>query len=75
MSALSCAFERLSNIGVGILLLLIGLGFTVIGVTVLPVIGLLFAAPAFIAGFVFLLAPKSRTCSLIVDRTRSYLTR
>ena len=62
MPSLNCRFERLSNFSIGIVLILIGLGFVVIGVTIIPVFGLLIAAPLFIAGVLFIKAHRSQEC-------------
>lgn len=59
-----CLFERSSHLGVGLVLLLIALGFSVIGVTVLPVLGLIVAAPVFLMSFFFFTAQRSRECVL-----------
>jgi hypothetical protein len=62
MNKIDCQFERASHIGVAIALLLIAIGFTVIGISLLPVIGLVFAIPVYIASFFFLTARRSREC-------------
>jgi hypothetical protein len=62
MSRIDCFFERFSNWGVGAALLLGGLGFLVIGLTILPVIGLLIAVPVAALGLVFIFAQRSKEC-------------
>ncbi len=64
MNSSNCAFERVSNVAVGALLLLIGLGFSVIGVTILPFVGLLVALPVLGLSGLFLSAQRSKECSL-----------
>lgn len=64
MRKIDCQFERISHLGVAICLLFIGMGFSLIGVTVLPIIGLVLAAPIYIASFFFLAAPRSRECTI-----------
>jgi len=64
MKRLNCFFERFSNIGVGSLLLLIGLGFVVITVTILPPFGLLVAVPVMGLATSFFFARRSRECRL-----------
>lgn len=64
MNKIDCLFERASHIGVAIALLFIAMGFTVVGVSVLPLIGLVFAIPIYVASFFFLTARRSRECLL-----------
>jgi len=58
MKALDCKLERVSNAMVGAILIFIGLIFTLLGLTVIPLIGLLIAIPAF-AIVVFLCWPRA----------------
>jgi len=64
MKSLSCYFERVSNLGAGLFLLLLGLAFVVIGITVLPVLGFIVAIPIFLGSFYFLRAHLSDECQL-----------
>ncbi|MDB4441834.1 hypothetical protein N9219_00270 [bacterium] len=48
MKALDCKLERVSNAMLGAILIIIGLVFTILGITVIPIIGLLFALAAFV---------------------------
>lgn len=48
-----CAPERLSKLLLSVLLIAGGLGFIVIAVTILPVIGFLFAIPMLVLGGYF----------------------
>jgi hypothetical protein len=57
-----CLFERASHWGVGAALLLMALGLSIIGITVLPVLGLLLALPVFFLSASFFLAPSSQEC-------------
>ena len=70
MNRLSCHFERISDFAVGLFLLITGLAFTVIGFTILPVIGLFIAIPLLVLAVVFLGAKKSKECALIAKRTK-----
>ena len=70
MKALDCKLERVSNAMVGAILILIGLIFTLLGLTVVPLIGLLIALPAFVMGGIFVLAPRSRACALVTQKVR-----
>ncbi|UCF89949.1 MAG: hypothetical protein JSW39_16795 [Desulfobacterales bacterium] len=73
MTRLSCFFEKVSDLGVGLILLFIGLLFAVISFAIVPVIGLLFAIPIIVLAVAFLFARRSRACALLADRTRNVL--
>jgi uncharacterized membrane protein len=62
MNALNCGLEKPLNIVVGSLLFLVGLGFTLIGIMILPVVGLFVAVPVLAIALFFLFAPKSKEC-------------
>jgi hypothetical protein len=64
MNQLDCLFERPANLLVGTLLTIIALGFSVVGITILPVLGLLIAVPIFVAAAAFFTASKSQACTL-----------
>ena len=70
MKALDCKLERVSNAMVGAMLIFIGLVFTILGITVIPVIGLLIALAAFVLGVVFVLAQRSKACALVTQKVR-----
>jgi len=70
MSTLDCKLERVSNAMVGAILVFIGLVFTLLGITVIPIVGLVFALAAFVMGAVFLLAPRSKACALLIQKVR-----
>jgi membrane-bound ClpP family serine protease len=70
MDRTSCFFERVSNSTVGIVLLIIGLLFTVISLVAIPVIGLVVAIPVVALGFVFLFSRQSKACALISERAK-----
>lgn len=55
---------------VGAILFFIGLVFTLLGLTIIPVIDLLIAVPVIIMGTIFILAPRSGACSLVVQKVR-----
>ena len=73
MDTSDCKLERVSNVTVGSVLLVIGLLATLIGFMIVPFIGLLFTLPLVIAGGIFLLAPRSKACSIIAEKTRGAL--
>jgi hypothetical protein len=64
MKPTSCLSEWLSSLGIGSLLLLVGLMLVLTGLTVLPVIGLVVAAPVIVCAGFFLLAARSAECRL-----------
>ena len=64
MNRTNCSFEWLSNISVGAALAVFALGFGVIGITILPVIGLVPAAAAAFGAVYFLSASRSPECRI-----------
>ena len=73
MNRTDCKLERVSNVTVGLILMGVGLLFALTGITVLPVIGLLIAAPVLVLACVFLASPRSKACSVIAQKTRGSL--
>lgn len=67
MKSIDCLFERVTNFGVGLTLLAIGAGFSLIGITVLPVLGFLVALPVLALSAVFFAAHRSRACTITLD--------
>jgi hypothetical protein len=53
--------------------MVVGLFFAGTGVTVLPVIGLLIAVPVLVLAGIFLVAPHSKACSIIAQKTRGVI--
>ena len=70
MNKTDCKFERVSNVTIGFILLIIGVLFTLIGIMIIPFIGLLIGIPVLVIAMVFLASPRSKACSLIVQKTR-----
>jgi hypothetical protein len=64
MKPSDCLFERSASIGVAAALFLMALGLIVIGITVLPVLGIFLAIPVLIVSATFLFSPRSKECSL-----------
>ena len=64
MKRVDCLFEKVSHFGVGVALLFIALGLSVISVTALPVFGFVIAAPVFLLAAYFFTAPRSQECTL-----------
>ena len=74
MNRTDCKLERVSNVTVGLILMGVGLLFALTGITVLPVIGLLIAAPVLVLACIFLASPRSKACSVIAQKTRGSLS-
>jgi len=70
MKPLDCKLERLSNTMVGAILFFFGMVFTLLGLTIIPVIGLLIALPVITMGTIFILAPRSGVCTLMAQKVR-----
>ena len=70
MKSLDCKLERVSNSMVGAVLLFIAMVFVILGITVIPIVGLFIAAAAFVLGVVFILAPRSKACALVTRKVR-----
>ena len=75
MNKNECRLERVSNIAIGFFLLLFGFLFTLAGITVLPVLGLLIAVPVLIIAGVFLASPRSKACAILAQKSRSLIDR
>ena len=73
MNKNACRLERVSNVTVGFILMVVGLFFAGTGVTVLPVIGLLIAVPVLVLAGIFLVSPRSKACSIIAKKTRGVI--
>lgn len=71
MNKTECKLERVSNVTLGFFLLIIGLMFTLIGIMIVPVIGLFVAIPVLIIAGIFLASPRSKACAIIAGKTRS----
>ncbi len=64
MKSIDCLVERPANIGVAVALMTMGMGLVVIGLTVLPVLGIFLSIPVFFAALAFLFASRSPECSI-----------
>ncbi|MGD2271014.1 MAG: hypothetical protein PVI06_11490 [Desulfobacterales bacterium] len=64
MSEMSCFFERISKLSIGIILALFGLGLVIISFTILPFFGLFLAAPVLLASGYFIRAHLNRECQI-----------
>ncbi|MGD2149133.1 MAG: hypothetical protein PVJ20_04230 [Desulfobacterales bacterium] len=59
-----CLFERFSKIGLGVVFLLISVGFMLSGVTVLPIFGFVIALPFFLVSLYFFNAHMNKACQI-----------
>lgn len=59
-----CLFEQASHIGIGISLLFISMGLSLISGTILPILGLFLAIPVYFTAGFFLTAPPSEACAI-----------
>jgi hypothetical protein len=64
MSEMSCFFERISKLSIGIILAVFGLGLVIISLTMIPFFGLLLAAPVLLASGYFIRAHLNRECQI-----------
>lgn len=64
MKRIDCLIERPASIAIAIALAFIATGFSVIGITVLPILGLLVAIPVFFLAGVFLFSEPSTECQI-----------
>jgi hypothetical protein len=64
MSWFSCWLQNISKLTIGIFFLVMGMGGIVIGVTVLPIIGLIMSLPAFGLGLFFIKSHLNRQCEI-----------
>ena len=73
MNKKDCQLERVSNVTIGFILIGVGFLFSLLGITVLPVLGFLLALPLLIIGGIFLISPRSKACLIIAEKTRGSL--
>ena len=65
-----CINEKWSARTVGWLILPLALLVGIFGMILLPVVGLIFAVPLFLFSFMFIFAPESKVCKLILRRDK-----
>jgi len=68
MNRQDCVNEKWSSRTIGLIILPLALVLGFIGFLILPVVGLFFAVPLFILSFMFLAAPESKVCRLILRK-------
>ena len=64
MKKYECKYEKLSQIIVGLALLFIAIGLSIITMTALPVFGFVIAVPVFLLAYYFFKAPRSKECTI-----------
>jgi hypothetical protein len=67
MDKIKCAAEKLTLRALGFILSPFVLFFVIVSNIVLPVFGLFLSLPVIILDVVFLIAPKSKTCQLLLS--------
>ena len=60
----SCLFERFSKVGLGMVFLVISIGFMLSGVTVLPIFGFVIALPFLLVSLYFFRAHVNKACEI-----------
>jgi hypothetical protein len=68
MNKTDCVNEKWSSRTIGFIVLPLALVLGALGALILPVVGLFFAIPLFILSFVFIAAPDSKVCRLILRK-------
>lgn len=68
MNKTDCVNEKWSSRTIGMIVLPLALVLGALGALILPVVGLFFAVPLFILSFVFIAAPESKVCRLILRK-------
>jgi hypothetical protein len=64
MNGFSCWLQNVSKLTIGVLFMFMGLAAVAIGLTVLPIIGLIMAVPVFGLAFYFIRAHLNRECEI-----------
>jgi hypothetical protein len=68
MNRQACVSEKWSSRTIGLILLPIALALGFLGFLILPVVGVFFSIPLFLLAVVFLAAPESKVCRLILRK-------
>ncbi len=69
MNKSECQSEKISSRTVGLLILPLALLLGFIGFVIVPVLGVFFALPLFVLSGMFLVAPESKVCKLILGKS------
>jgi hypothetical protein len=70
MTTVSCRVERTLRFVVVAVLLAVAAGFLALGLSVLPVTGIVLALPPLVTAVLFMAAPLSRACMHLAGRRR-----
>jgi hypothetical protein len=65
--AINCLPEKISKAALGVIFTLLGLGMVALGLTLMPIFGLLFAVPFFVFAVYFFRIHLSEKCEITTD--------
>ena len=65
MDANECKQERFSSRTIGLVFLVASLLLVVVGIIVLPVVGVIFALPLIVLGIMMVAAPETKACRML----------
>lgn len=68
MNKQDCVTDKWSSRTIGLIMLPLALALGALGFLILPVVGLFFSIPLFMLAFMFLAAPESKVCRLILRK-------
>lgn len=63
-----CLTEKWSSRAIGMILIPLAVALGILGFLILPVVGLVFSVPLFLLAFMFIAAPESKVCRLILKK-------
>ena len=69
MDKSECKSEEFSSRFIGLILLPVALFLGAIGVLIVPVFGMFFAVPLLVLSGVFITAPRSKVCRILLNRS------
>ena len=69
MKRSDCVNEKVSSRTVGLIILPFALLIGLVGAVLVPIFGFLFSAPFLVLAIVFLKAPESKVCKLLLSRS------
>ncbi len=68
MNRQDCVSEKWSSRTIGLIMLPIAIALGLLGFLILPVVGVFFSIPLFLLAIVFIAAPESKVCRLILRK-------
>ena len=71
VTRIDCEKEKISSRVVGFFILGFSLLLTVIGGVLISVFGIFYTLPLWILGLVFVIAPESKVCKILMGKTTS----